>query len=97
MNLFRKEYSTSQIRDREEVALTSSRIYIIVLSAVMTTLALSNGFSLINGIKTVSSPSLATFEQLQDAYPDTLSCYCQNAAVSIDNFVSIKLKFHQVI
>ena len=97
MNLFRKECSTSQIPDREEVALASSRIYIILLSAIMTILALFNGFSLINVIKTVPSPSLATFDQLQDAYPVTLVCYCQNASVSFSSFMSAKFKYHQVI
>ena len=96
MNSFKKESSTSRTVDVEEVALISTRIYIVLLITSMFVLALFNGFSQVTASQTVSSPSLAMFEQLQSAYSPTLSCPCQEIVVPYSAYLSIGTTYHQV-
>jgi hypothetical protein len=96
MNFFKQEASTSTRPDREEIALLSTRIYVVILAIAMAILSFLNGSDLITVSKIVSSPSLATFEQLQVTYPLTLVCYCRENTLSYDKFMSVKMSFHQV-
>jgi hypothetical protein len=96
MNFFKKEASTDGGPNREETALLSTRLYVVVLAIAMLILSVLNGSNLIIVSETVSLPSLATFEQLQVTYPLTLVCYCRENTLSYDKFMSVKVSFHQV-
>jgi hypothetical protein len=96
MNLFRKESSISQAPNAEQIALTSTRIYMILLTLALMILALSNGLGRTIISATVDSPSMAMFERLRAEYPTKLSCPCERLAVPHSTFMSVSVSYHQV-
>ena len=74
----------------------STRIYLVLLTAIICTLVFFTAFNKTVITVKVSSPSLATYEQLQARYPTTLSCSCSQVAVPYADFISIKATFHPV-
>ena len=96
MNFFKKESSISRIENADQMALISSRIYVVLLILTVLVLALFNGLGQTTISVTVSSPTLATFEQLQAAYPSKLLCPCVQIAVPYSIFLSVTASYHQV-
>lgn len=96
MNFFRTESSISRIENADQIALISSRIYIVLLVLTLLVLALLDGLNQTTISITVSSPTVATIEQLQDAYPNRFSCPCMQIAVPYSTFLSITASYHQV-
>ena len=96
MNFFKRESLTEHTADIEQVALVSSRIYILLFLLCVLGLGFFNGFDPIVSTETVVSPSQATFEKLYATYPSTLSCPCPNVAEFYGNLVSVEYRMHQV-
>jgi hypothetical protein len=96
MNLFKKETSISQMENVNAFAVIASRFYLIFLICSVLVLILFDGLRQTNIFVTKKSPSLATFEELYNAYPTTISCPCQQIAVPYDTFLSVSVSFHQV-
>ncbi|UJR34695.1 hypothetical protein I4U23_027472 [Adineta vaga] len=44
----------------------------------------------------IESPSVATFEQLHNAYATTISCLCQQIAIPYGTFLLVSPSFHQI-
>ena len=95
-NSFRKESLTSTVPNAEQVAIRSTRLYVVLLIIGMVVLALVNGLSETTVSRTVLKPSLDTFERLHTMYPKTLSCPCQTFSVSYGSFISMAVTYHQV-
>jgi hypothetical protein len=97
LNLFANA-ETMRKGDRQVLRdqVVSTRVYIILLIITLCILVVSTLLIERTTSTTVSTPSLALYEQLQVDYPDTLSCPCQQVAVSYSTFISIMEVFHQV-
>lgn len=80
----------------QTMSIIASRIYVVILTASVLIIVLSNGLDRTIVSETVSFPSLATFDRLQTMYPNTLSCSCQQIAVPLRDFGSLSPKIHQV-
>ena len=94
LNLF-ADAETIRQRDMEAIQnqIILTRIYIILLVSVLSiligsVLAIQKTTSV-----TIPTPSLDTHEQLQAKYSDTLSCPCQEVAVSYSVFLSISATY----
>ena len=95
-NSFKKESLTSTVPNAEQVAIRSTRLYVVLLIVGMVVLALFNGLSETTVSQTVPNPSLDTFERLYATYSRTLSCPCQTFSISYGAFLSMTPTYHQV-
>lgn len=97
LNLFA---DTETMRERDMEALNNqlifTRIYIILLFSVLSILISSVLLIQKTTSVTIPIPSLAMYEELLAKYSDTLSCPCQEVAVSYSIFLSISATYHQV-
>ena len=97
INLFRDAKTVQDLNPqilRDQILTT--RIYVLLLFAILLILVL---FTSLNGktiYLTIANPSLAIYEKLQQAYPDTLVCSCRQAALPHEEFLSITPVYHQV-
>ena len=80
----------------ERLAIVATRTYMIFLTLSMLILALFNGLEQGKIVVTISSPSLAKFEQLQAAYLTSLTCPCNHITVRYSSFLSVTPEYHQV-
>ena len=96
LNFFKEEMALSRRADAQQVAIVSTRLYIVSLSITMLVLSLFNGLTLTSLMKTEQITSIDQFENLYNNYPSTISCPCQQIAVPRTVFLSITPKYHQV-
>lgn len=96
INLFRKESSTTQLDNPEQVAIIATHLYIILFTASISILILFNILYPVTVSVTVLSPSFADFERYEALYASTLSCQCKHASVAFETFFSITPTYHQV-
>ena len=96
MNFFKKESILSQVLNPDMISLMASRTYAVLLTISVLIIVLNRGLDQRTVSKTVSFPSLATFDRLQAMYPNTLSCSCQQIKVPYSSFVSVTATKHQV-
>jgi hypothetical protein len=96
MNFFVKESRTSRRVDAGELAVISTRIYVVLFILCIFVLAIFNGLDTMTITTTVLSPSIDTFEQLHAVYPNTLSCACQQIAIPYGLFLTTTPIYHQV-
>jgi hypothetical protein len=93
-NLFRKEVSVSRMENVNEVAVIATRFYLVLLTCSMLVLTLFNSLDQKTVTVTVQSPSRDTFESLQQIYPATLWCPCEQIGISYGAVLSVS--YHQV-
>jgi hypothetical protein len=96
MNFFVKETRTSRRVDAQELAVISTRLYIVLFIICILVLGFFNGLATVTVKETVLSPSIDTFEKLYAMYPNTLSCACQQIAIPYGTFLTVKPIYHQV-
>lgn len=84
------------MENAHEVAIITSRIYAVLLSAGIIILMLINGLTQVTTTVTVQSPSLAIYEKLQAEFSNTLSCPCKQIATPYNTFLTITVSYHQV-
>jgi hypothetical protein len=89
----KKEGNTPE-KKRQQVL--STRVYIILLTVSLIILVLFVSLSKTTVFITETKPSISTFQRLQAAYPDTLTCPCEHISVPSKAFMSIIPKYHQV-
>lgn len=97
LNLFRDPKNiqeTNALILRRQIITT--RIYLVLLYVSLLILILFTAFSQKLITDTISKPSLVTYEHLRAKYPNTLSCPCENIAISHEDFLSITVNYHQV-
>ncbi|CAF1361513.1 unnamed protein product [Rotaria magnacalcarata] len=97
LNLFNDD-NTAATPEAEETRdqIRATRIYVVLLNVSLSVLVILSSLAPRNESVTIKKTSLATYEQLQMVYPDTLSCPCQNIAISHDSFISIIPTYRQV-
>jgi hypothetical protein len=91
-----KESRTSQRVDAQELAVISTRFYIVLFIICILVLGFFNGLATVTVQETVLSPSIVTFEKLHAIYSNTLSCTCQQIAIPYGSFATVQPIFHQV-
>ena len=75
----------------------STRLFVILLSISTITVLLYTGLTSVSRIVVIEQPSLNTYNTLQQRYPDTLVCPCQQSLISYQAFVvSFKPTFNQI-
>ena len=87
LNLFKSRYNDQYGRKSE---LITTRLYIVLLIAFLTILALYA--YVIEHTQTVQirTPSITTYRALVDQHGDTLSCPCSQLTAAYDTFISIR-------
>ena len=96
MNFFIQESAISDMENVHEVAILASRIYLVLLGSSISVLMLYTGLIQLTTSVTIQSPSLALYDQLQEEYPQLLSCPCKQIATPYGKFISIAVSYHQV-
>jgi hypothetical protein len=96
MNFFVKETRTSQRVDAQELAVISTRVYIVLFIICILVLGFFNGLAKVTVTENVLSPSIGIFEKLHAMYPNTLSCACQQITIPYGSFLTVKPVYHQV-
>ncbi|UJR24192.1 hypothetical protein I4U23_027158 [Adineta vaga] len=96
MNLFKKESSSIQNVNIQEMVLIATRIYLGLLLICISVLVLFNGLSYVTVSVTILEPSLDTFEQLEAMYRETFTYQCEEITMVYNTFSTITPIFHQV-
>ena len=96
INLFKRERISSQILQRETLAIIATRLYILLLTGCVSVLVLFNSLYPMSLSITVSKPSVEMFERLQSFYPSTFSCSCKQISVSYSVLFKLAPTYHQV-
>lgn len=93
LNLFKSDAS-----DAETIRIErwSSWIYIVGFLAILSFFSVYTALGQQITTVTVSNPSLASFELLQEKYPATLHCPCSTTSIRRSTFVQAQTTFHQV-
>lgn len=74
----------------------STRLYLVLLSITLLFLTLFNALTPISTHIIVLKPPLETYLRLESKHSNTLSCPCQQSAISYSTFFSIQPVFHTV-
>ncbi|CAF0850861.1 unnamed protein product [Adineta ricciae] len=93
LNLF-NTYSTNAKQIQHEILTT--RIYLILLPMVLTIFIVYSAQMKLYYTVQVSNPTLSTYRQLLDLYPDTLSCPCSQLSLSYSTFVTLTHHLHPI-
>ena len=97
LNLFADATTASegneQIR-RDQVLAT--RVYLVLLFAILSILVLFTCLSTRNMVVIVPKPSVETYDRLNAAYSQTLSCPCEQISVPYSSFLSVEYQMHPV-
>ncbi|CAF4032239.1 unnamed protein product [Adineta steineri] len=79
---------------RQQIA---TRFYIIFFLIALLVIIIFTTLHLHTHPITISSPTLSTFESLQDQYSSSLSCPCSQISINYSTFVTVKTRnYHQV-
>ena len=70
--------------------------YLILLLSMITVLIVFNSLNTQIVTTSISNPSLATYESLQQNHLDTLTCPCSTMALPYDEFMSFSPVLHQI-
>ena len=93
LNLF-NTYTTDRDQIRREIITT--RIYLILLPTILTVLIVYSAQKELYHVVQVSNPSLHTYQQLLNTYPNTLLCPCSQLSVPYSAFVILTPRFHPI-
>lgn len=93
LNLFESGREETETVRRER---WSTRIYLVLLIAILFVMALYKGLGNQTSQITVKRPSQALFESLDQKYPNTLYCPCSTIAINYATFIRIQPTYHQV-
>lgn len=89
LNLFDSDSPHQYIQRRERL---STRLYIVSLTIIITFLFIYMLFEEHTRTATVKFPSSNRIHQLQEKYPMTLSCPCEQTSMSYSTFLSLKVR-----
>ena len=83
--------------DNQFLGICGTRVYVVILALIVIVLVLYTSFTPHTRSITISTPSLAYFEELQATFPNTLSCACSKVEIPNSNMIAISPpRFHQV-
>ena len=74
----------------------ATRVLLLLLTLSFSTLVLFTFLTEKLVSVTEPHPSLSTYQRLQAAHPNTLSCPCKQVAITYADFVAVTPKYHQV-
>jgi hypothetical protein len=74
----------------------STRIFILLLTLILTILLLYTSLESVTKTVNVKTPTLAQYSQLYATYPETLTCPCTTISVNYGKFLHVEYSFHQV-
>ncbi|CAF1350011.1 unnamed protein product, partial [Adineta ricciae] len=94
LNLFKNIHDRTEISIKQQRIIT--RVYLILLSGLICCLCLYTIFSKEIITITVSNPSMAMYESLENIYLTTVQCPCSNKTISHRIFMSFSPTFHQI-
>jgi hypothetical protein len=74
----------------------STRVFIILLTIILTILLLYTSLESVTKTVNIKSPTLAQYSDLYATYPQTLTCPCTQISINYEKFLRIEYSFHQV-
>ncbi|UJR19141.1 hypothetical protein I4U23_022271 [Adineta vaga] len=74
----------------------STRIYLILLSGLIMILLLFTSLRVEMIMMTVTNPSLAKYNNLQDLYSSTLRCPCSNITTPYSTLITLSVTLHEI-
>ncbi|CAF1057497.1 unnamed protein product [Adineta steineri] len=82
------------VEQRQQIA---TRFYVIFVLIALLVIIIFSALNLQIHLITISTPTLSTFESLQDQYPSSLSCPCSQITIQYSTFATVEPKnYHQV-
>jgi hypothetical protein len=75
---------------------TSTRIFIVLLTLLLTILLLYTSLINVTQTVTVKINTIAKYSQLYSTYPQTLTCPCTQISINYGTFLDVQYTFHQV-
>ncbi|CAF1199605.1 unnamed protein product [Adineta steineri] len=105
MNFYKKiskNSASEQLQTPEQILVVqrqqiATRFYIIFFLIALLVIIIFTALHLHIHSITISSPTLSTFESLQDQYSSSLSCPCSQITIRYANFVTVEPRnYHQV-
>ena len=90
LNLFTEEADASHLR----IALISTRVYVVLFTMAIVVLAAYSSLVGQTRMVTIRNPSRAMYEHLQDEYPNSLACPCEQITMPYGAFVSVSVDQH---
>ena len=95
LNLFENEINSSN-PFRSQIAIISTRVYILLLTVFITTLIIYTVLGLRTRSVTIQNPSQSIYEHLLKEYPTALSCQCARTAIQYGEFTSVSVQYHPI-
>jgi len=93
LNIFEHYPSTDrQIRYQRY----ATRLYIFLIFISISFITLYTLLETSTQFKTILNPTQSQYEQLQQVYPQTLSCSCNSISISYFTFITIQPHYHQL-
>jgi hypothetical protein len=74
----------------------STRLFIILLTLILTILLLYTSLATITKTVIVKTPTLDQYFHLYAKYPQTLTCACTKISIDYEKLVNVQYSFHQV-
>jgi hypothetical protein len=74
----------------------STRVFIILLTIILTILLLYTSLESVTKTVNIKSPTLAQYSKLYATYPQTLTCPCTQISINYGKFLHVEYSFHQV-
>ena len=93
LNLFKTRHSDAEQVSRQCI---TTRLFILLMTAATTIIAIYIFFSIQTQIITVSDPSLDIYETLYAKHALTLSCPCTRISIPYGTFLTINYTLHQI-
>ena len=99
LNYFKTKWPLNEPQPQQQASeheLIATRAYILLFIASISIVLIYSSLEEVVGSVTVQSPSLYTFERLQNEYSATLKCPCSQTCIRHDQFLNVTPVYHQV-
>ena len=93
LNLYDSHSTDPSVKIRE---IRSTRLFLLLFTISILILTTYTLFILRTKSETIEHPSLHRYNQLEQLYPNTLSCTCTKISILYNDFISVTPQFHQV-
>lgn len=95
-NIYDEIGDDQQDDSKLRIQLYATRLYIISLAIIWSGISLYTATSKINYFQKEIRPTIEHYMELEQKYPATLICSCENSAIQYHKFLSIDPIHHEV-
>ncbi|CAF3670945.1 unnamed protein product [Rotaria sp. Silwood1] len=93
-NLFPDRLGDDENRIREQRY--TSQLYVVLLCVSILVLIIITSLAPQYNTRTIEFPTITIYKELQNRFPDTLTCPCSQVSIPYERFIELYPSFHQV-